>query len=100
MPWYDDPAKKKYAIYYPQPKTTFVAEEVIDLTGFLMRYVQSGRMEGDERLVAIHMKTLNEISDIITGLRNELFAEKQHRMELQEEVKQLKESLKPFNHKP
>lgn len=70
-PFYDNAAMLMYDNYFPQQEASFVADEIIDTKEFLMRYVISGRLAGDENVIGMSVHTINEIASIITNLRDE-----------------------------
>ena len=86
-PFYEHAAMNAYDALYPQPKTVFAASEIIDTKDFLLRYVSSVPLEGDDKIIATSVRTFNEIASIITNLRSELYDVRQRLKEMEEIVK-------------
>lgn len=85
-PFYDNDAMQIYDKYYSKQGTSLVAEEIIDTKEFLKRYVTSGRLAGDENVLGVSVRTMNEIADIITNLREENLSLRQQIDELSKRV--------------
>lgn len=70
-PFFNHDAMDIFDRLYPQPTVTHAAEEIVDVMEFISRYVNSKHMIGDDKMISMSLRTINEIASIIDNLRQE-----------------------------